>query len=63
MHSSIQMKLYNLQKYIRPLEIKYSFVCSNFVLFRIIPIAEVYSESSRTCKMKLFAKKLTVSSC
>ena len=36
--------------------IKWSFVCSNFVLFRIIWIAEVYSEPNRTSKMEVFPK-------
>ena len=40
----------------KPSDIKCSFVRSNFVLFRIIRIAEVYSEPSRTSKMELFAK-------
>ena len=44
--------------FVRPLDTKCSFVCSNFVLFQIIQIAEVYSESSQTSKMKLFAKRV-----
>ena len=40
----------------KPSDIKCSFACSNFVLFRIIRIAEVYSEPCRTSKMELIAK-------
>ena len=37
-------------------DINCPFVSSNFVLFRIIRIAEVYSEPSRTSTMELFPK-------
>ena len=49
-------KIYNLQMFSRPSDIKGSFLCSNFVLFRIIRIAEVYSEASQTFTMELFTK-------
>ena len=51
-----KLKIYNLQMFSRPSDIKCSFVSSNFVLFRIIRTAEVYSEHSRTSTVKLFAK-------
>ena len=51
-----KLKIYNLQMFSRPSDIKCSFVCSNFVLFRIMQIAEVYSEPSQTSTMELFAK-------
>ena len=40
----------------RTSDIKCSFVSSNFVLFRVIQTAEMYSEPSRTSTMELFAK-------
>ena len=49
-------KIYNLQMFGRPSNMKCSFACSNFVIFRIIRIADVYSEPSRTFTMELFAK-------
>ena len=51
-----KLKTWNLQMFSRPSDIKCSFVSSNFVLFRIIRTAEVYSEPSRTSTMELFAK-------
>ena len=51
-----ELKIYNLLMFSRPSNIKYSFICSNFVLFRIIRIVEVYSKHSRTFTMELFAK-------
>ena len=51
-----KLKIYNLQTFSRSSDIKCSFVCSNFVLFQIIRITEVYSESSQTSTMDLFAK-------
>ena len=43
--------------FIRFSNIKRSFICSNFDLFRIILIAEMYSESSQTSKTELFCEK------
>ena len=51
-----KLKIYNLQMFSRPSDIKCSFVSSNFVLFRIIRTAEVYLEPIRTFTMELFAK-------
>ena len=51
-----KLKIYNLQMFSRPSDIKCSFVSSNFVLFRIIRTAEVYSKPSRTSTMELFAQ-------
>ena len=40
----VKLKTYHFQIFSRPSDIKFSFVCSNFVLFRIIGIAEAYSK-------------------
>ena len=52
----LKLEIYNLEMFIRPSDIKCSFACSYFVLFRIIRIAEVYSEPRRTSTMELFGK-------
>ena len=49
-------KIYNLQMFSRPSDIKCSFVSSHFVSFRIIRTTEVYWESNWTSTMKLFAQ-------
>ena len=51
-----KLKIYNLQMFSSPSDIKCSFVCSDFVLLWIIQIAEVYSEPRTTSTMELFAK-------
>ena len=51
-----KLEIYNLQVFSRPSDIKCSFVSWNFVLFRIIRTAKVYSETSQTSWMELFAK-------
>ena len=51
-----KLKIYNLQMFSRPSNIKFFFVSLNFVLFGIIRTAEVYSEPSRTSTTELFAK-------
>ena len=55
-----KMKICNLQMFSRPSDVKSSFVCSNFVLLRIIRMTELYSEPSRTCAKELFAQLLTI---
>ena len=55
---AFKLKIY-LFMFIRPSDIKYPFVCSNFVSYRIIRIAEMYSEPSRKSMMELFTKKVT----
>ena len=52
----LKLKIYNLQMFSRTLDVKCFFVSSNFVLFRNIRTAEVYSEPSRTYTMELFEK-------
>ena len=56
---AFKLKIYNLFMFIRPSDIKCLFVYSNFVSFRIVRIAEVYSEPSRKSMMELFTKKVT----
>ena len=51
-----KLKIYKLQMFNGPTDIKCSFVSSNFVLFRISRTAEVHSEHSRTSTMELFAQ-------
>ena len=46
-----KLKIYNLEMFNRPSNIKCFFVCSNFLLFRITRIAEVHSEPSATFTM------------
>ena len=56
MHSGIETEKYYFQMFSRSSDRKCSFEYSNFVLFRIIRIAEVYSEPSQISTMELFAK-------
>ena len=50
------LKIYNFQMFSRPSDIKCCFVCSIFILFRIIQTAEVYPEPSRISMIGLFVK-------
>ena len=51
-----KLKIYDLQMFSRPSDIKCSFVSSNFVLLRIIRTAEVYPEPGQTSMIEPFAK-------
>ena len=59
----LKLKIYNLQTFIRPSDIKCSFACSNFILFQIIRIVQVYSNYQSNIydgafyEKKLFSQK------
>ena len=56
MHSGIETEKYYFQMFSRSSDIKCSFEYSNFVLFRIIRIAEVYSEPSQISTIGAFCE-------